>query len=49
MDRTSVGLLEVELEREFFLPQILTIYDIRDRVGLLVWRVETDRGPRNLK
>mgnify|MGYP002408108885 FL=1 len=49
MDRTSVGLLEVELEREFFLPQILTIYDIRDRVGLLVWRVETDRGPREFE
>ncbi|NMB12315.1 MAG: DUF1854 domain-containing protein [Firmicutes bacterium] len=49
MDAESVQILEMELEAEFFLPQILKIYDIRDQLGLLTWWVETDRGPRQFE
>lgn len=49
MDGESVKILEAELEREFFLPRILKIYDIKDRMGLLAWRVETDRGTREFE
>jgi PAS domain-containing protein len=49
MDAESVRILEIQLEAEFFLPQILKIYDIKDHLGLLTWRVETDRGPRQFE
>jgi hypothetical protein len=49
MDSESVRILEMALEAEFFLPQILKIYDIKDQLGLLTWWVETDRGPRQFE
>ena len=49
IDAASVQILETELENEFFLPQISKIYDIKDQMGILTWRVETDRGPRQFE
>jgi len=49
LDAESVELVKNELEREFLLPQILKIHGIVDQMGLLTWRVETDRGPRQFE
>jgi len=34
-----------ELDRRYLVPQILRILGVRDRGELVVWSVETDRGP----
>ena len=49
MDATSLRILEAELELEYYLPRILRIYEIKDQLSLLTWRVETDRGPRQFE
>ena len=36
--------LEDQLERRYFLPQVLAIHDIMERFGSSVWDLQTDRG-----
>ena len=38
--------LEEELGRVYFVPKIISIYDIEDAHGAARWEVETDRGYR---
>ena len=49
MDEASLFVVERELEQGYFLPRILKIYEIKDQLSLLIWRVETDRGPRQFE
>jgi hypothetical protein len=45
----SRRVLQEELERSYFLPQITDIVSITDKLGVLTWRVETNRGPRTFE
>jgi hypothetical protein len=38
------GWIEEQLERRYFLPQVLAIHDIMERFGSSVWDLQTDRG-----
>lgn len=49
MDSDSIQVLEARLEQEYFLPEILKIYEIKDQLSLLTWRVETNRGFREFE
>jgi hypothetical protein len=42
------ALIEGELRRRYFLPQITAILHVSERFGSTEWDVETDRGPRRL-
>jgi hypothetical protein len=45
LDDASRTALENELRRQYFVPLITRILDVRDQLGILEWHVETDRGP----
>jgi len=49
LDAASRRILREELERSYFLPRITDILSIADKLGVLTWRVETDRGPRTFE
>ena len=44
LPETERGWLEEQLERRYFLPQVLAIHDIMERFGSSVWDLGTDRG-----
>ena len=44
LPKTARGWLEEQLERRYFLPQVLAIHDIMERFGSSVWDLQTDRG-----
>ncbi len=46
LDCASRRVLEDELTRAFFVPKIVSIYDVEDAHGAARWEVETDRGYR---
>jgi catechol 2,3-dioxygenase-like lactoylglutathione lyase family enzyme len=39
-------LLLGELEKSYFLPELVRVLEITDDFGIQRWEVETDRGPR---
>ena len=39
-------LLLHELEKSYFLPELVRVHDVTDDFGIQRWEVETDRGPR---
>src|ERR1051326_4863161 len=39
-------LLLQELEKSYFLPELVTVHEITDEFGIQRWEVETTRGPR---
>lgn len=39
-------LLLNELEKSYFLPELVRVHDVTDDFGIQRWEVETDRGPR---
>ena len=40
------ALLLQELEKSYFLPELVRVLEITDDFGIQHWQVETDRGPR---
>ncbi|MCW4021489.1 MAG: DUF1854 domain-containing protein [Candidatus Bathyarchaeota archaeon] len=46
LDSESARVLKEELEKVYFIPRITKIYDIKEEFGVLVWKTETDKGPR---
>ncbi len=46
LDPDSRRCLEEEMDRVYFVPRILQVYDIEDAHGAARWEVETDRGYR---
>lgn len=49
LDNHSLELLEMELEKSYFMPEITRI-DVVERVeGDWIWVVDTDKGPRDFK
>lgn len=48
IDAPTRALVEDELRRRYFMPQITAILSVTERFGSTEWEVETDRGPRRL-
>ena len=49
LDAASRRILREELERSYFLPRIKDILSINEQLGVLTWRVTTDRGTRSFE
>ncbi len=46
LDDESMKIVLDALERSYFMPRILDIFDITDAMNVVEWIVETDRGAR---
>ncbi len=46
LDKESYKLLEEEIRKRYFVPVIIKVKSIRDRLGIVEWEVVTDRGFR---
>lgn len=46
LDKESYKLLEEEIHKRYFMPVILKVKSIRDKLGIVEWEVVTDRGYR---
>jgi hypothetical protein len=46
LDPESRKLIKKELEKSYFMPRITDIYSIGEKLHVLSWEVETDRGRR---
>jgi hypothetical protein len=46
LDKESRSLLEEEIQKRYFTPVIRRIISIRDKMGIVEWEIETDRGMR---
>ncbi len=44
LDKKSRKLLEQEIRRRYFMPEIRRIITLREKFGIVEWEVETDRG-----
>lgn len=49
LDPASRAVLEEELERRYFVPEIQRIHRLRSRHGVLLLDTTTDRGPRRFE
>ena len=49
LDNGSAKVLREELEKRYFIPKITKIHEIREEFGVLVWKTETDKGPRTFE
>ena len=47
LDPESQTILQEELKRGYFMPQILKINRMKEEFAISMWDVETDRGPRH--
>ena len=47
LDRDSRRIVEEEIERRYFLPEITAIYRLEGHFGTYDWEVDTDRGHRS--
>ncbi|MBM4148996.1 MAG: DUF1854 domain-containing protein [Lentisphaerae bacterium] len=41
--------IEAELVAQEFIPRIVAVHDVEDRFDVMIWNVETDRGPVELQ
>ena len=46
LDDESLEIVTEALERSYFMPRIVDISDITERLNVVEWDIETDRGPR---
>lgn len=46
LDETSRKLLNEEIDKRYFTPSIKRIISIRDKMGIVEWDIDTDRGRR---
>lgn len=49
LDPDSLKVVEEDLEEDYFLPRITKIERIDDDFHIMVWTVQTDRGPRQFE
>ena len=47
LDKKSRKLLEEEIRRRYFTPEIRRIVTLREKFGIVEWEVDTDRGPKS--
>lgn len=46
LDGESRAIIDEELERRYFTPQVQRVLTVKEEFGVVTWEVETDRGPR---
>ncbi|MBV9848160.1 MAG: DUF1854 domain-containing protein [Armatimonadetes bacterium] len=46
LDEESCAVIEQELARRYFTPQIQRVVSVKEEMGTVTWEVETDRGAR---
>ncbi len=46
LDAESRRVVEEELERRYFTPQITSVHSVREEFGVVTWDVETTKGQR---
>lgn len=46
LDDASKKVLREYLEKAYFIPKIVRIHSIKEEFGVLIWEVDTDKGPR---
>ena len=46
LDSESRAIIEEELERRYFTPQITQVVSVEEAFGVVTWEVETSKGPR---
>jgi len=46
LERDSRKFLEAELRRRYFTPTILQILSLHEKMGIVEWKVESDRGTK---
>ena len=46
MDGDSARITAEELDKAYFMPRIVDIFEIEEKLGIEHWDVQTDRGPR---
>ena len=49
LDKESMRVVEAELAKSYFVPEILRINSLDEDYGVPRWDVETDRGPRRFQ
>jgi hypothetical protein len=49
LEPASCEIMTEELERAYFMPTITDILDIEEELGVVIWEVETDKGPRTFQ
>lgn len=49
LDPDSLALVQEGLEESYFLPKITKIDQIEDQFRVMIWHVQTDRGPRRFE
>jgi len=49
LDAASRRIVKEELERSYFLPRIVDVQEVTEELGVITWRVVTDRGPRTFQ
>lgn len=49
LDPDSQRVIREELERSYFMPRITDVFDIREELNVVIWEVETNRGPRKFE
>ncbi len=48
LDDTSRAVVDAELERRYFVPQVQRVLFVSEAQGVVTWDLETDRGPRHV-
>ena len=46
LDAVSRNIMDEELARRYFTPQIERVVSVKEEMGVVAWEVETDRGAR---
>jgi len=49
LDPDSQRIIRDELERSYFMPRVTDVRDVREELNVVIWEVETNRGPRKFE
>lgn len=48
LDSASRRVVNEELQRRYFTPQISRVFSVEEKFGVVTWEVDTDHGPRHV-
>ncbi len=49
LDDASRAIVDMEMEKAYFLPKVSDVFDVREELSIVTFKVETDRGPRTFQ
>ena len=49
LDPSSRRIARQEVEKSYFLPRIVDVHEVTEKLNLVTWKVITDRGPRTFQ